>query len=156
MLFILCTASFRVWRFMYIYYTWETLLIMFLRTFGRRRPPTGGERPDKGVPGASGRTIECARRGTGGMGPPLGDISTWMKRILARGVHTSARRVWRSQGGGPSRGLWAEGGWNVGSGAEQSSSLFLLSLLTSFQIPISSIQIKFKFLFWISDSQSQT
>ena len=40
MLFILCTASFRVRRFLYIYYTWETLLIMFLRTLGRRRPPT--------------------------------------------------------------------------------------------------------------------
>jgi hypothetical protein len=23
-----------------MYYTWETLLIVFLRTFGRRRPPT--------------------------------------------------------------------------------------------------------------------
>jgi hypothetical protein len=40
MLFILRTASFRVWRFLYIYYTWEILLIMFFRTFGRRRPPT--------------------------------------------------------------------------------------------------------------------
>jgi hypothetical protein len=40
MLFILWTASSRVRRFLYIYYTWETLLIMFLRTFGRRRPPT--------------------------------------------------------------------------------------------------------------------
>jgi hypothetical protein len=40
MLFILCTALFRVRRFLYIYYTWETFLIMFLRTFGRRRPPT--------------------------------------------------------------------------------------------------------------------
>jgi hypothetical protein len=39
-LFILCTTSFRVRRFLYLYYTWETLLIMFLRTFGRRRPPT--------------------------------------------------------------------------------------------------------------------
>jgi hypothetical protein len=38
-LYILWTASFRVWRFLYIYYTWETLLIMFLRTFGRWRPP---------------------------------------------------------------------------------------------------------------------
>jgi hypothetical protein len=37
---ILCTASSRVRRFLYIYYAWETLLIMFLRTFGRRRPPT--------------------------------------------------------------------------------------------------------------------
>jgi hypothetical protein len=36
----MCTAPFRVRRFIYIYYTWETLLIMFLRTFGRRRPPT--------------------------------------------------------------------------------------------------------------------
>jgi hypothetical protein len=27
-------------KVLYIYYTWETLLIMFLRTFGRRRPPT--------------------------------------------------------------------------------------------------------------------
>jgi hypothetical protein len=35
MLLILCTTSFRIQRFMYIYYTWETLLIMFLRTFGR-------------------------------------------------------------------------------------------------------------------------
>jgi hypothetical protein len=41
MLFTLCIASFRVRRFLYIYYTWETLLIRFLRTFGRRRPPTG-------------------------------------------------------------------------------------------------------------------
>jgi hypothetical protein len=41
MLFILYTASFWVRRFLYIYYTWETLLIMFLRTFGWRRPPTG-------------------------------------------------------------------------------------------------------------------
>jgi hypothetical protein len=40
MLFILCAASLRIRRFMYIYYTWETLLIVFLRTFGRRRPPT--------------------------------------------------------------------------------------------------------------------
>ena len=40
MLFILWTASSRVRRFLYIYYTWETLLIMFLRTFGKRRPPT--------------------------------------------------------------------------------------------------------------------
>jgi hypothetical protein len=40
MLFILCTTSFRVRRFLYIYHTWETLLIMFLRTFARRRPPT--------------------------------------------------------------------------------------------------------------------
>jgi hypothetical protein len=39
MLFILCASSFRVRRFLYIYHTWETLLIMFLRTFGRRRPP---------------------------------------------------------------------------------------------------------------------
>jgi hypothetical protein len=37
---ILCTTSSRVRRFLYIYYAWETLLIMFLRTFGRRRPPT--------------------------------------------------------------------------------------------------------------------
>jgi hypothetical protein len=37
---ILYTASSRVQRFLYIYYAWETLLIMFLRTFGRRRPPT--------------------------------------------------------------------------------------------------------------------
>jgi hypothetical protein len=37
---ILCTASSRVRRFLYIYYAWETLLIMFLRTFRRRRPPT--------------------------------------------------------------------------------------------------------------------
>jgi hypothetical protein len=40
MLFILWTTSFRFQRFLYIYYTWETVLIMFLRTFGRRRPPT--------------------------------------------------------------------------------------------------------------------
>ena len=40
MLFILWTTSSQVRRFLYIYYTWETLLIMFLRTFGRRRPPT--------------------------------------------------------------------------------------------------------------------
>jgi hypothetical protein len=40
MLFILWTASSRVRRFLYIYYTWQTLLIMFLRTFGRRRPLT--------------------------------------------------------------------------------------------------------------------
>jgi hypothetical protein len=40
MFFILCTASLRVRRFLYIYNTWETLLIVFLRTFGRRRPPT--------------------------------------------------------------------------------------------------------------------
>jgi hypothetical protein len=45
MLFILCTASFRVRRFLYTYYTWETLLIMFLRTLGRRRPPTGSHDP---------------------------------------------------------------------------------------------------------------
>jgi hypothetical protein len=38
-LFILCIASLWVRRFLYIYYTWETLLIVFLRTFGRRRPP---------------------------------------------------------------------------------------------------------------------
>jgi hypothetical protein len=36
---VLCTISSRVQRFLYIYYTWETLLIMFLRTFKRRRPP---------------------------------------------------------------------------------------------------------------------
>jgi hypothetical protein len=40
MLFILWTTSSRVRRFLYIYYTWETLLIIFLRTFGRRRPLT--------------------------------------------------------------------------------------------------------------------
>ena len=39
-----CTASSRVRRFLYIYYTWETLLIMFLRTFGRRMPPTVAHR----------------------------------------------------------------------------------------------------------------
>jgi hypothetical protein len=38
MLFILCTTLFQVRRFLYIYYTWETLLVMFLRTFRRRRP----------------------------------------------------------------------------------------------------------------------
>jgi hypothetical protein len=39
------------------------------------------------------------------------------------GVHTSVRpwRVWRPQGGGPSRGIWAEVGRNVGLGAEQFS-----------------------------------
>jgi hypothetical protein len=36
---ILWTTSSRFRRFLYIYYTWETLLIIFLRTFGRRRPP---------------------------------------------------------------------------------------------------------------------
>jgi hypothetical protein len=40
MLSILWTASFQVRRFLYIYFTWKTLLIMFLRTFRRRRPPT--------------------------------------------------------------------------------------------------------------------
>jgi hypothetical protein len=30
-----------------VYYTWETLLVMFLRTFGRRRPPTPSFRPRK-------------------------------------------------------------------------------------------------------------
>jgi hypothetical protein len=40
LLFILYTAPLWVRRFLYIYYTWETLLIMFLRTFGRWRPPT--------------------------------------------------------------------------------------------------------------------
>jgi hypothetical protein len=40
MLFILCTALFQVRKFLYIYHTWEALLITFLRTFGRRRPPT--------------------------------------------------------------------------------------------------------------------
>jgi hypothetical protein len=37
---ILRATSFRVRKFLHIYYTWETLLTTFLRTFGRRRPPT--------------------------------------------------------------------------------------------------------------------
>jgi hypothetical protein len=37
---ILCTSLSRVRRFLYIYYAWKTLLIILLRTFGRRKPPT--------------------------------------------------------------------------------------------------------------------
>jgi hypothetical protein len=39
---ILCTTSSWVRRFLYIYYAWKILLIMFLRTFGRRRPQQCG------------------------------------------------------------------------------------------------------------------
>jgi hypothetical protein len=45
---ILCTVSFRVRRFLYICYAWETLLIMFLRTFGRRMLPTGSSGRKRG------------------------------------------------------------------------------------------------------------
>jgi hypothetical protein len=80
------------------------------------------------VPQVGGRAVECARRGTGGMGPHVGEVSARMKGVLARRVHTSMRRVWRTQGGGPSRGFWAEAGRNVGPDAEQLSSSFCFYL----------------------------
>jgi hypothetical protein len=78
MLFILWTASSRVRRFLYIYYTWETMLIMFLRTFGRRRPPTLGF---------------CRFQKNNCIGPTLGPCGAQIKGCLTKTSVTKLKLV---------------------------------------------------------------
>jgi hypothetical protein len=50
---------------------------------------------DEVVPQVSGQAAERVCRGTGGMGPPVGEVSAWMKGVLACGVHMFV--IWRGQ-----------------------------------------------------------
>jgi hypothetical protein len=129
MLFILCTVLFRVRRYLYIYYTWETLLNHVFEDLRKTKAPNkiglekvGSAQPDLHQPTGSPEcmvfTGQClvpwlARRWTRRPLELLGTLR--IKFTGLSGVQQTVRWASAARANGESRleGGWIGGNWNL-------------------------------------------